>query len=215
MPARFLASSTHCMEAGPAWLSVPMRLPRSLQAQKERELPAPLTSAFGWKECAPEHVHRPVSTEEVSQLVGVLYKDKLATGRDYLLRASHEGFYTHNNFSCADAGGTSAVPVVIDMSLMDRVMMMDKEVGLVSVQAGITFEVRPCTPAARMHGEWINMCNQRHARTTATYLPSICHDDGKGSICRESTGLPLQPLLCRQHRASYASEMGTCSFFST
>lgn len=85
--------------------------------------------------------------------MSALYKDTQLTGQRYLVRATHPHFFSHNNFSCAtsegrgaDVGAQAKSPpphtVVVDMSMMTQVLEHNREAETITVQAGITFEVR-------------------------------------------------------------------------
>lgn len=101
-----------------------------------------LESVFKWRDCYPEHVHHPLTTDEVADLVDILYRDKRITGRDYFIRSSNQNFYSHNNFSCNLAEGSTAVPVMLDLTRMNKVLDVDPAASTITVQAGISFEVR-------------------------------------------------------------------------
>ncbi len=98
-----------------------------------------MESAFHWQDCArPESIHRPLTTDEVADLVQVLHRDVIETGRRYLVRSSHNQFFSHNNLSCT---GESDTAIMLDLSSMHVVLSMDMQQSQVTVQAGMTFEV--------------------------------------------------------------------------
>ena len=79
---------------------------------------------------------------QVADLVEVLHRDMVSTGRHYLLRASHNIFFSHNSLTgCVDVGAESSTMVIqLDLSRMNQVLRLDIDEGIVTVQAGITFE---------------------------------------------------------------------------
>mgnify|MGYP001807450149 CR=1 FL=1 len=103
-----------------------------------------LRSGLGWHDCSCGTILRPKHTEEVADIVMALYRDQQVTGQKYLVRASSQGFMSHNNFSCACASVASDTrAVMLDMSAMNKVLEFNDDRETVTVQAGITFEVRP------------------------------------------------------------------------
>ncbi|KXZ56870.1 hypothetical protein GPECTOR_1g785 [Gonium pectorale] len=70
-----------------------------------------------------------------------LYRDQQVTGQKYLVRATNQGFVSHNNLSCPCADARSDVrAVALDMSAMNKVLEFNDDRETVTVQAGITFE---------------------------------------------------------------------------
>ncbi|KAG2500003.1 hypothetical protein HYH03_002285 [Edaphochlamys debaryana] len=72
-----------------------------------------------------------------------LYRDQQVTGQKYLVRATSQGFVSHNNISCACAKPSTADDVravVLDMSAMNKVLEFNHDKETVTVQTGITFE---------------------------------------------------------------------------
>ncbi len=71
-----------------------------------------------------------------------LHRDTQVTGQKYLVRATSNGFLSHNNFSCPCSSAPAGVrAVALDMSGMDKVLQFSADQETVTVQAGITFEV--------------------------------------------------------------------------
>ncbi|PNW85242.1 hypothetical protein CHLRE_03g177600v5 [Chlamydomonas reinhardtii] len=100
-----------------------------------------LRSGLGWHDCSCGTILRPKHTEEVADIVMALYRDQQVTGQKYLVRASSQGFMSHNNFSCACASVASDTrAVMLDMSAMNKVLEFNDDRETVTVQAGITFE---------------------------------------------------------------------------
>jgi L-gulonolactone oxidase len=70
-----------------------------------------------------------------------LYRDQQVTGQAYLVRATSQGFVSHNNLSCACAGAPAEVrTIAIDMSGMNKVLEVNEDRETITVQAGISFE---------------------------------------------------------------------------
>jgi len=82
----------------------------------------------------------PPSVPQVADLVEVLHRDMMSNGRHYLVHASHNVFFSHNNVTgCADVGAAAMV-IQLDLSRMNQVLRLDIDEGSVTVQSGITFE---------------------------------------------------------------------------
>lgn len=114
----------------------------SMPQQQQQQPHAVLKSAFQWRDCVSKHVHHPITTDEVADLVEVLQRDMESTGRHYLIRSSHNFFFSHNELTgCTDVGDSPTETIMLDLSRMNQVLRLDVDEGTVTVQAGITFEV--------------------------------------------------------------------------
>lgn len=132
-----------------------------------------IRSALGWHSCIPSAVVRPTSTEEIADILMALHlaakeskisnKHKHADiNKDnkvhthFLVRATHQDFFSHNNLSCAlsvsshlsasgaqEGGGDVHVVhgISVDMSQMRHLVELDADGDAVTIQAGMTFEV--------------------------------------------------------------------------
>ena len=110
--------------------------------QQQQQPHAVLKSAFQWRDCVSNHVHHPITTDEVADLVEVLQRDMDSSGRHYLIRSSHNFFFSHNELTgCTDVGDSPTQTIMLDLSRMNQVLRLDVDEGTVTVQAGITFEV--------------------------------------------------------------------------
>ncbi|GFR41090.1 hypothetical protein Agub_g1731 [Astrephomene gubernaculifera] len=100
-----------------------------------------IRSGLGWNDCSCGAVLRPKHTEEVADIVMALYRDLQVTQQKYLVRATSQGFISHNNLSCACTSLPADVrSVVLDMSAMNKVLEFNDDKETVTVQAGMTFE---------------------------------------------------------------------------
>eukprot|EP00798_Chlamydomonas_sp_ICE-L_P002351 gene2351-8657_t len=105
-----------------------------------------LSSALGWTSCRSAKTYQPSTTDEVAEIITEIYKaskgdtDGSLPVQSYLVRATHNNFYTHNNLSCVqEASSGSATSVSLDMSRMSSLLEYDAEAHTVTAQAGMTF----------------------------------------------------------------------------
>ncbi|PNH07915.1 hypothetical protein TSOC_005579 [Tetrabaena socialis] len=122
-----------------------------------------IKSGLGWHDCACGTILRPRDTEEVADVVMALHRDLQVTGQRYLVRATSQGFVSHNNFSCACATVPANVrAVVLDLSAMDRVLEFNDDRETVTVQAGVTIE-------DRLRASALGIIDAAHAMTMCKY----------------------------------------------
>ena len=108
-----------------------------------------LESALHFRPCGADILFQPANTEDVADVLHLLFNDRSSSGRKYLVRTSHQ--WTHNNFSCPTGHGeepqgeAAAMTLLLDMSRMSQLLSLDTDAsgyGTVTVQPGMTFEVR-------------------------------------------------------------------------
>lgn len=110
-----------------------------------------LESALHFRPCGADILFQPANTDDIADVLHLLFNDRSSSGRKYLVRTSTHGFWTHNNFSCPTAHGeeaqgeAAAMTLLLDMSRMSQLLSLDTDAsgyGTVTVQPGMTFEVR-------------------------------------------------------------------------
>mmetsp|Transcript_5231 Transcript_5231/g.11442 ORF Transcript_5231/g.11442 Transcript_5231/m.11442 type:complete len:590 (-) Transcript_5231:711-2480(-) len=98
-----------------------------------------ISSALGWKSCRPAILYQPANTDEVADIIQSLHREHSLGVQKYLIRATHQNFFSHNNMSCPITEDATVLTVAIDTSAMKNLLQINDEDMTVTVQAGMTF----------------------------------------------------------------------------